>query len=50
MDSIMRVEVPGELVKFLDFVKADLSESEADFDDQFVKKLQETIMFDIQYL
>ena len=46
----MRVEVPGELVKFLDFVKADLSESEAYFGDQFVKKLQETIMFDIQYL
>ena len=36
-------EVSGELVKFLDFVKADLSESEEDFDDQFVKKLQETI-------
>lgn len=36
-------EVQKELVKFLNFVKADLSESEADFDGCFVKKLQETI-------
>lgn len=36
-------EVPEELVKFLNFVKADLSESETDFEDGFVKKLQETI-------
>lgn len=36
-------EVPKELVKFLNFVKADLSESESDFEDDFVEKLQETI-------
>ena len=36
-------EVPEELVKFLRFVKADLSESESDFEDDFVEKLQETI-------
>ena len=36
-------EVPKELVTFLNFVKADLSESETDFEDSFVKKLQETI-------
>lgn len=36
-------EVSGELVKFLEFVKADLRESEESFDDPFVKKLQETI-------
>ena len=36
-------EVSEELVKFLKFVKADLNESEKDFEDDFVKKLQETI-------
>ncbi|MGN1168357.1 MAG: Rpn family recombination-promoting nuclease/putative transposase [Lachnospiraceae bacterium] len=36
-------QVSEELVKFLNFVKADLSESEKDFEDGFVKKLQETI-------
>ena len=36
-------EVPGELVSFLNFVKADLSESETDFKDDFVEKLQNTI-------
>lgn len=36
-------EVSGELVKFLEFVKADLRESEESFDDPFVKELQETI-------
>lgn len=36
-------EVPEALVKFLNFVKADLSESEADFQDDFVEKLQESI-------
>ena len=30
-------------MKFLRFVKADLSESESDFEDDFVEKLQETI-------
>ena len=36
-------EVPGELVSFLNFVKADLSESETDFEEDFVEKLQNTI-------
>ena len=36
-------EVPKELVKFLKYVKADLHESENDFEDDFVKKLQETV-------
>lgn len=36
-------EVPRELVKFLEFVKADQDESESDFEDDFVKKLQESI-------
>ena len=36
-------EVSEELVKFLKFVKADLSESEQDFGDGFVEKLQKTI-------
>ena len=36
-------EVPRELVSFLNFVKADLSESETDFEDDFVEKLQNTI-------
>ena len=35
--------MPGELVSFLNFVKADLSESETDFEDDFVEKLQNTI-------
>ena len=35
--------MPGELVSFLNFVKADLSESETDFEDDFVEKLQDTI-------
>ena len=37
------MEVPEKLVKFLRFVSADLSESELDFEDEFVQKLQETI-------
>ena len=36
-------EVPRELVKFLEFVKADQDESELDFEDDFVKKLQDSI-------
>lgn len=36
-------EVPKELVKFLNFVRAELNESERDFEDDFVKKLQKTI-------
>ena len=38
-----REEVPGELVSFLEFVRADLKESARDFQDEFVKQLQETI-------
>ncbi|MBQ8327876.1 MAG: Rpn family recombination-promoting nuclease/putative transposase [Lachnospiraceae bacterium] len=36
-------EVPKELVKFLQFVKADLDESMEDFEDDYIKKLQDTI-------
>ena len=36
-------EVTRELVKFLKFVKADLKESEEDFEDDFVKKIQKSI-------
>ena len=35
--------MPRELVSFLNFVKADLSESETDIEDDFVEKLQNTI-------
>lgn len=37
-------EVPIELVRFLKFVKADLQESEQDFSDNLVEKLQESIL------
>ena len=36
-------EVPEELVKFLKYVGAPLSESENDFQDNFVEKLQEAV-------
>ncbi|MDO5346653.1 MAG: hypothetical protein Q4E91_13045 [Lachnospiraceae bacterium] len=36
-------EVPAELVKFLKFVRADLSESEKDFKDDFIRGIQESI-------
>ena len=36
-------EVPKELVSFLKFVKANLEESQEDFQDPFVKRLQESI-------
>lgn len=36
-------EVPKELVSFLKFVKADLEESQKDFQDAYVKKLQQFI-------
>ena len=36
-------EVQEELVKFLAYVKADLRESDADFSDDFVKMLQESV-------
>lgn len=32
-----------ELVKLLDFVKADLEESEADFEDEYIRHIQEKI-------
>ena len=37
-------EVSGKLVKFLKYVQADLDESLMDYGDEFVKKLQETVM------
>lgn len=36
-------EVPESLVKFLKFVKADLNGSRADYEDDFVKRLQDSI-------
>lgn len=36
-------EVPKELVTFLNFVRADLRESEANFEDDFVRRLQKSI-------
>ena len=36
-------EVPKGMVKFLKFVRADLTESEKDFEDAYVKKLQESV-------
>lgn len=36
-------EVPGELVSFLKFVGADLSEMDNDFSDAYVKRLQESV-------
>lgn len=36
-------EVPKELVNFLKFVKADPSENTADFEDAFVRRLQDTV-------
>lgn len=36
-------EVPRELVKFLEYVEADLSKSTADFGDDFVSKLQKAV-------
>lgn len=36
-------EVPKELVTFLEYVKADLEESTKDFEDEFVKHLQDTV-------
>lgn len=38
-----REEVPRELIKFLDFVRADLKESAEDFEDDFVKSLQASV-------
>ncbi len=36
-------EVPKELVKFLEYVSADLEESAENFEDDFVKSLQEAV-------
>lgn len=36
-------EVPGELVRFLKFVRSDLGESKRDFGDEFVSGLQKTV-------
>lgn len=36
-------EVPTELVKFLQYVTADIDESKKDFDDDFIKSLQESV-------
>lgn len=36
-------EVPGELVRFLKFVRSDLGESKRDFGDEFVSELQKTV-------
>ena len=38
-----REEIPKELVALLDFVKADLAGSEADYEDALVKRLQESM-------
>ena len=36
-------EVPQELITFLDYVKANLSESTQDFNDNYVRQLQESV-------
>ena len=36
-------DVPKSMVKFLKFVKADLADSEEDFEDEFVNKLQKSV-------
>ena len=36
-------EVPEELVRFLEFVKADITESQNDFQDEYVKQLQKFV-------
>ena len=36
-------EVPEELVRFLEFVKADIKESQNDFQDEYVKQLQKFV-------
>ncbi len=38
-----RNEVPKELVALLDYVKADLTECEADYEDSFVEQLQNSV-------
>lgn len=36
-------EVPKEIIKFLEYVRADLEESTKDFEDDYVKTLQESV-------
>lgn len=36
-------EVPSELVRFLEFVGAKLSDSEKDFEDDFIRRLQDSV-------
>lgn len=36
-------EVPKELVTFLEYVKADLEESQKDFHDSYVRRLQDSV-------
>ena len=38
-----KTEVPEELVRFLEFVKADIKESQDDFQDEYVKQLQKFV-------
>lgn len=38
-----REEVPKELVTFLEYVKADLEESQKDFHDSYVRRLQDSV-------
>ncbi len=38
-----RHETPASLIKFLEFVAADLEESERDFEDSFVRQLQDSV-------
>ena len=37
-------EVPGELVKFLEYVHANLADSTKDFEDDYVRQLQESVV------
>jgi len=38
-----KAEMSEKIVNFLEFVEADLSESERNFDDEFVRKLQKSV-------
>lgn len=38
-----KADISEKIVNFLEFVEADLSESERNFDDEFVKKLQKSV-------
>lgn len=41
--GIISEEVSDELIKFLEYVRADLEESDADFNDEFVGRLQQSV-------